>query len=88
MNPKISEFFWIKIKMYYWNHNPPHFHIKYNEYEAFVSIKDIKVLEWQLPPKIEKLVLSWAELYEEELLENWELCLKEKPLNPILPYIK
>jgi len=88
MNPRISDFFWIKINMYYWDHNPPHFHVKYNEYEAFVSIKEAKVLEWNLPKKIQKLVLSWAELYEEELLENWELSLKEKPLNPILPYIK
>ena len=69
--------------MYYWNHNPPHFHVKYN-----IFIKEAKVLEWKLPKKVEKLVLSWAELYEEELLENWELWLKEKPLNPILPYIK
>jgi len=32
-----------------------------------------------LPNKIEKLVISWAELYENELLENWELALEQKP---------
>lgn len=88
MNPRISEFFGIKINMYYWDHNPPHFHVKYNEYECFVSIKKSKVLEWDLPKKVEKLVLSWTELYEEQLLENWELSIKEKPLKPILPFIK
>jgi hypothetical protein len=41
-----------------------------------------------LPNKIKKLVISWAELYEEELLENWELAINEKPLKPILPFIK
>ncbi len=88
MNPRISEFFWIKINMYYWDHNPPHFHVKYNEFECFVSINNVSILEWNLPNKVEKLVISWAELYQEELLENWELALQEKPLKPILPFIK
>jgi len=88
MNPRISDFFWIKINMYYWDHNPAHFHVKYNEYECFMSIKDVKILEWTLPIKIKKLVISWAELYEEELLENWDLAINEKPLKPILPFIK
>ena len=88
MNPRISEFFWIKINMYYGDHNPPHFHVKYNEYEYFFFIKDLNILEWGLPKKVEKFVLSWAELYQEELFQNWGLALKEKPLKPILPFIK
>ncbi len=88
MNPRISDFFWIKINMYYGDHNPPHFHVKYNEYSAFISIENPKILEWNLPIKIENLVISWAELYEKELFENWELALNKKPLKPILPFIK
>ncbi len=87
MNPRISEFFWIKVNMYYWDHNPPHFHVKYNEYQCFVWINPIKVIEWSLPKKVEKLVLSWAELYSKELIQNWELSKQEKPLKPILPLI-
>jgi hypothetical protein len=41
-----------------------------------------------LPSKIEKLVISWAELYQDDLKENWELAKNEKPLKPILPLIK
>ncbi len=74
--------------MYYQDHNPPHFHVKYNEYECFISINDIKILEWDLPIKIKKLVLAWTELYQEELKENWDLAIQEKPLKPILPFIK
>jgi len=74
--------------MYYGDHNPPHFHVKYNEYECFMSIKGVKILEWNLPIKVENLVVSWAELYEKELLENWELAINQKPLKPILPFIK
>jgi len=32
--PTISEFFGILIRMYYDDHNPPHFHVFYGEYEA------------------------------------------------------
>lgn len=26
--------------MYFSEHNPPHFHVKYNDYEAEITIKD------------------------------------------------
>lgn len=31
--PEISRFLGIVIKMYWDEHNPPHFHAEYNEYE-------------------------------------------------------
>ncbi len=72
MNPKLSEFFWISIYVYWNDHNPPHFHAIYNDYNCYISINELKILEWNLPQKVEKLVLSWAELYNEELLTAWE----------------
>lgn len=88
MNPRISEFFWIKVNMYYQDHNPPHFHVKYNEFECFISINDIQIIDWDLPIKVKKLVLAWTEMYKDELIENWNLAIQEKPLKPILPFIK
>ncbi|WP_296621106.1 DUF4160 domain-containing protein [Marivirga sp.] len=38
--PEISRFFGIIIKMYYNDHNPPHFHIEYQDYEAIINIED------------------------------------------------
>ncbi len=73
MNPRISEFFGIEIFLYWNDHNPPHFHVKYADHNAYVSIQDPHIIEWSLPKKIEKLVLAWAELYNEALLEDWEL---------------
>lgn len=32
--PTVSMFYGILIRMYYDDHNPPHFHAFYNEYEA------------------------------------------------------
>ena len=35
--PEISHFYGIFIYMYFSEHNPPHFHVKYNEYTAKVQ---------------------------------------------------
>lgn len=32
--PELSRFLGIAILMYFNDHNPPHFHVKYNEYRA------------------------------------------------------
>lgn len=63
MNPRISEFFGITIYMYYEDHNPPHFHVRFNEYECFIDIQTLEIIEWDLPKKIKKLVIAWAESY-------------------------
>ena len=52
-------------------HNPPHFHVFYGEYEAEFNIKTGEKLEGMLPPKITKLVHKWYELHHEELETIW-----------------
>jgi hypothetical protein len=71
--PELSTFLGIVIAMYFNDHNPPHFHSKYNEYRAIISIKDLSVLEGNLPPRILGLVIEWAGIHKNELLEDWEL---------------
>ena len=38
--PEISRFYGIVVKMFYDDHNPPHFHVEYNEYRAIITIED------------------------------------------------
>ena len=38
--PEISRFYGIIIYMYIDDHNPPHFHVWYDEYEATITIQD------------------------------------------------
>jgi len=59
--------------MYFDDHNPPHFHVKYNEYRALIAIVELKVLEGHLPARILGLVVEWAELHKVELLKNWDM---------------
>jgi hypothetical protein len=39
--PQVSRFFGIIISMFYDEHNPPHFHAQYGEYEAEIAINDL-----------------------------------------------
>ena len=66
--------------MYFDEHNPPHFHANYGEYNAVISIKDFLVLEGKLPSRVLGLVIEWASLHQPELLKDWNLL--EKGLNP------
>jgi hypothetical protein len=76
--PQISEFFGISIYMYWNDHQPPHFHARYNALEAIVAIDEGVVLKGALPLRELKLVLAWAELHRDELLQNWERCRKHE----------
>ena len=69
--PEISRFLGIVVRMYFQDHNPPHFHISYNKYEASISIDDLTIVEGKLPPRIYGLVVEWASLHKSELLDNW-----------------
>ena len=38
--PEISKFYGIVIYMYIDGHNPPHFHVWYDDYQAEITIKE------------------------------------------------
>lgn len=70
--PEISRFLGIVIRMYFNDHNPPHFHVEYNVFEASVLIETLGILEGRLPPKVLSLTVEWASQHQVELRENWE----------------
>ena len=70
--PEISRFLGIIISMYFDEHNPPHFHVRYNEYRASIGINDLNVIVGKLPAKVRGLVEEWAELHASELLKMWD----------------
>lgn len=53
--PTVSMFYGILIRMYYDDHNPPHFHAFYNEYEAMFDFNG-NLLDGKFPKKELKLV--------------------------------
>ncbi len=75
--PAISMFYGIIVSLYFMDnrrHQRPHFHAKFQNDEAVISIPAGEVLEGSLPPGKMRLVLAWVELHRDELIANWELA--------------
>jgi len=72
--PTISLFYGIKITFNYNDHMPPHFHAEYAGYSAIIDIIGGRVIKSALPKRQLKLVLAWAELHKDDLMQNWELA--------------
>jgi hypothetical protein len=70
--PEICRFLGIIISMYFDEHNPPHFHVVYNEHKATISIQTLNIIDGRLPARVRGLVEEWAELHQKELLTMWE----------------
>ena len=83
--PIVSEFFGIKIYMYWAEHFPEHFHAEYGEFKAVVSINEASVIKGLLPAKQLKLVLAWCEIHKEELLKNWKSAQNNDKISKIEP---
>jgi hypothetical protein len=83
--PEISRFLGIIITMYYNDYSPPHFHVRYNQQKAIIDIKNLAILRGQLSPRILGLVIEWAAIHQQELLENWQLAKLNQTLQPISP---
>ena len=82
--PEISRFYGIIIKMYFSEHNPPHFHIEYQDYEAVMNIITGEVTG-KMSRRSLKLVYDWLDENKEALLENWKRIEQRKPLEKIKP---
>ena len=83
--PEISRFFGIVIKMFVGDHNPPHFHAFYAEYEALIDINSLAVFAGGLPPRAVGLVMEWATLHRDELLDDWGRAQRHQPVVKIDP---
>lgn len=85
--PVISEFYGIKIMMFWNEHMPPHFHAEYGERTVLVDIQHASVLKGVFPFGQLKLVLAWCEIHREELLENWRSAQRHDELQRIDPLV-
>jgi hypothetical protein len=83
--PEISRFFGIVIAMFYNDHQPPHFHVRYGSQRAIISVENLTVLEGYLSPRVLGLVTEWAAQHRRELAEDWQRARTMQPLQPIEP---
>ncbi|MBI5864752.1 MAG: DUF4160 domain-containing protein [Planctomycetes bacterium] len=83
--PEISRFFGIVIAIFYNDHDPPHFLVRYGRSRAHFSIDTLDMIDGDLGPRAQRLVREWEMLHQEELRRDWELARAQQPLLPIAP---
>ena len=83
--PTISKFYGIVITMYYefGRHQQPHFHARYGGHKGTFTINPPALLAGVMPRRQQNLIVAWAELHQEELMQNWGFVEQERPLQDI-----
>ena len=72
--PIISRFYGVRIRIFYNDHPPPHFHAVYGEYELIIGIEPILILAGRAPNRVQSMVIEWTALHQVKLSENWKRC--------------
>ena len=73
--PELASFYGIKVMMYTDDnrqHHLPHIHVWYQGEEAVLSIPSGRLLAGDLPTKKLRMVRTWMDIHETELLDRWE----------------
>ena len=65
-------------------HNKPHVHVYYGEYEASVGL-DGELLAGSLPAKQYKILVGWMLFHEEELYTAWNHAVQGQHFDKIKP---
>lgn len=83
--PEICRFYGLIVAMFYNDHTPPHFHVRYGDAKAIIAIETLELLDGSLPPRALALTLEWAAGRRSELRRDWKLARDRAPLEPIAP---
>ena len=83
--PEISRFFGIVIRMYYNDHNPPHFHATCGDQEALIAIEPVALLRGELSVRTRDMVFEWAAWHRHALLVNWNRLRAAQAPTPVPP---
>ena len=85
--PELSRFDGMVIYMLFRDnkqHNKPHVHVYYGEYEAAIAI-DGEMLAGSLPKKQYRIVAGWLAHYEEQAYAAWNLAVQGEHFTKIPP---
>jgi hypothetical protein len=83
--PTISRFFGITIRMYYEDHEPPHFHAHYGETSGIIDIESLALVRGVLPRRAYRMILEWAVEHRPALRSNWQQAREHRSLRWIEP---
>ena len=77
--PRLSTFHGIVIYMYIRDQGMPHIHAWHGDDRAVVDIATGQLLAGDLHPRQARLVRTWGELHQAELIEAWERASEGEP---------
>lgn len=83
--PIVSMFFGIIIRMFFNEHNPPHFHAEYQGNKAVFDFRGNIVRGDLRSVTATRLVREWVDLHAADLIADWELAREGKELKKISP---
>ncbi len=83
--PELSRFFGIVIRMYFDDHNPPHFHAEYGADRVVIEIDSLALIAGSLPARALGLVMEWAALHQTELRACWQKARNQQAPGKIAP---
>ena len=81
--PTISIFFGMVITMYWDDHPPPHYHVRYKDYRAVVAIDTGSLLHGALPTGAKRALQIWTDRHRSELMANWMRAEQNLALWPV-----
>jgi hypothetical protein len=58
----------------------PHFHAYFSEYAALFSVEPPALYEGAMPRRQQNIFLGWAEVHQQELMENWQRARTQQPV--------
>ena len=81
--PTIAYFLGIAVRMFFNDHDPPHFHARYQGFRARVRIADGEIIDGRLPPTVARVIKEWTELRRDALMRNWQAARTDGTLERI-----
>jgi hypothetical protein len=83
--PVISVFFGIVVRMYYQEHEPPHFHAEHQGQQATFDFSGTIMAGGLQSRTARRLIRRWAVLHQSTLEKNWIAMKAGKPLERVPP---
>ena len=70
--PIIAAFFGMVVRLYHADHEPPHIHVQYGEFEAIVEITTGVIMRGKLPKRLERILQDWLKTRRTEVMKAWQ----------------
>lgn len=83
--PELCRFAGIVVIIHNNDHNPPHFHVRYQGQEVLIEIQTLRVYAGSLPRRQLSEVQKWATDHQEGLMRNWDLAMRGEASERLAP---